>query len=392
LFVYTPGVGHQEIWREGAASPIAGANYTGSINTGSSTFNASGHMLLRCDLTGAVTAGVDDSAIIDVSSTGHSVVVRRGDPAPGMPGVTIQVANNSSLQLADSGWVAFQSTISDGGVTITTANDEAIWAGMPGSLTLVVREGDAAPGTGGGTFGGTMGQFMIHNGNGQLIFNNSLVGGSNPGSSMWSWSPLLGLQAVSLSGETIEIAPGVFATTSTAGGIQFNNGDSRALSFAKDGTATWRQGFFELGPPSLSRAAIVRVRIAPLTGTPGTISESLGGLQSLRLNAGPAHAGQIYVVIGGASGTMPGANFGPFHVPLNLDAYTTFTLANVNVGPFVNTFGILDANGRGTAGIQLPGGLVGVAGLVVHHTFGVVDGSNNLLFVSDEAARLEIVP
>jgi hypothetical protein len=133
------------------------------------------------------------------------------------------------------------------------------------------------------------------------------------------------------------------------------------------------------------------VRIGSLTGLPGQISQAAGGTHNLYLNAGAAHAGQVYVVAGSASGTAPGTPVGLFTVPLNVDWYTDMTLQNANLLPFLNTFNVLNADGRATAGIAIPPAVPGITGVVVHHAYGVLDAFNNLVFVS-EAARLEIVP
>jgi hypothetical protein len=142
---------------------------------------------------------------------------------------------------------------------------------------------------------------------------------------------------------------------------------------------------------SFGSQAMYNVRIGSLVGVPGKIPHGAGGTHRLHLNAGAAHAGRLYVVAGSASGTNPGTPIGLFVVPLNIDVYTDFTLANANMGPYVNTVGALDGEGRGLAQIVIPAGVPGIAGVVVHHAYGVLDAFNNLVFAS-EAARLEILP
>ena len=74
-----------------------------------------------------------------------------------------------------------------------------------------------------------------------------------------------------------------------------------------------------------------------------------------------------------------------------MDWYTDFTLQSANVLPFVNTFGTLNAAGRAVAQVVIPAAPPGLAGIVVHHAYGVLDLSNDLVFAS-EASRLEIIP
>jgi len=119
-------------------------------------------------------------------------------------------------------------------------DDTGIFGGTTGNWSLVAREGDIAPGTGGSTFGAVSGQSMQMNNSGQLLFTNSLVGGGTPGTSLWSWDAVCGLQPVFLQGDMIEYTPRNFATVTSVGGIQFNNGNGRPLSFNDNGTTTLR--------------------------------------------------------------------------------------------------------------------------------------------------------
>lgn len=105
-----------------------------------------------------------------------------------------------------------------------------------------------------------------------------------------------------------------------------------------------------------------------LTVDLASLSEATGGVQTMSLDLGPAHAGELYLVIGTISGTSPGLAIGGITIPLNPDAYTTQTLLSANQAPFVNTLGLLDANGQATAALVLPpAALVGLAGLRADH-------------------------
>jgi hypothetical protein len=381
LWIYTPGLGHTQILREGGASPIPNTFYGNNALSGLSIFNAAGQALVSADLSGAVIAGIDNTALFLVSPSSASVVMRRSDPAPGVAGANFNLVSTFNMCLNDAGMVAFQSSLVGGGVT--TANDSGLWIGTPGNLVLVAREGTVAPGSGGQTFGHFGGGNLYLNAAGQLLFANALSGGANA-QSLYSFDPVLGLQPVVFPNDSVQVQPGVFRTLVQVGVGPFSNGASRPLCFANDGTVTLRPSFTD------GSFAIVTIRIGSLTALPRKISEVTGGTQNLYLNAGPAHANQLYVVAGSGSGTNPGTPIGAFTVPLNLDIYTDFTLMNANVGPYVNTLGVLNADGRALAQIVLPP-LPGFAGLVVHHAYGVLDAFNNLVFVS-EAAPLEVVP
>lgn len=388
LLLYQPGIGLTQIMREGDPTPIPGTTYNVAsnswfFNTGSSTFNAAGELLLIADIAGAVTAGVDDRILIKASAAGQSVVMRRGDAAPGVAGANWDVINNSSLCLNDAGQVAFQATLLNGGVSAT--NDSGIWMGGPGNWSLVAREGDAAPGTA-ATFGQTTAVTCLLNGKGQVLFANSLLPG-NLGSS-WLWDANLGAQRIFAAGDQIEVNPGVFRSPYTAGTNQSSNGDGRSLSFTNDGTAVVKLSMND--GTSYGSQLMVGLRLGSLTGLPSALSETTGGTHSLYLNAGLANAGFTYVVAGSISGTSPGIPIGSFVLPLNFDFYTQFTLDNANIGLYVNTFSTLDADGRRGAQILVPP-LPGLAGLVFNHAYGVLDLSSQLVFVS-EPASLTLTP
>jgi hypothetical protein len=72
-----------------------------------------------------------------------------GAPAPGIPGAVFQAL--SPPRSAYDGRLLFEATVTGGGVT--AENDEGVWIGGPGSLDLLLREGDPAPGVPGGVFG-----------------------------------------------------------------------------------------------------------------------------------------------------------------------------------------------------------------------------------------------
>jgi hypothetical protein len=76
--------------------------------------------------------------------------------------------------------------------------------------------------------------------------------------------------------------------------------------------------------------------------------------QRLEIDAGAAHGGNAYFVLGSASGIAPGFEHAGVHVPLNPDFWSLFTLSAPNTAVLAGTFGVLDARGRGGATITLP--------------------------------------
>ena len=157
------------------------------------------------------------------------------------------------------------------GGTSTTANDTGVWVGTPGNLTLVLREGDTVPGTGGSIAGTLAGTSIYFNDQGQALFNVGLTGGTTTGTALFAYDAVNGLYPVILPGDQIEVAPSVFMTESGFGGVQFNNGDGAALFFGHDGTLGIRVGMVG------GTAAHVIIRLPGVTqGTPYCFGDGSG--------------------------------------------------------------------------------------------------------------------
>ena len=282
LGIYTPGSGFAQIWREGDAAPgTVGAVFAGSVNTGATSFNRNGEVIMQCDLlNGDVVAGLNDRAVYIVSASGMSMVLRRGDVAPGTGGAEFDSINNSSQYLNQYGQVAFQTSLRGAGVT--TANDTAIFAGTPGALKLVMREGDAAPGTVGATIDNLSGLPMLFNNQGQILTNVKTLGGDTTAtnsSAHYGWHESTGLTLVIRGDDLITVSGAVTKNVSSFGGIQFNNGDSSPLSFGKDGSFTMRVTFTD------GTGMIVRAKLPTPLGVVSTYCtaklNSLGCLPSM---------------------------------------------------------------------------------------------------------------
>ncbi|MCA9321843.1 MAG: hypothetical protein KDB53_13965, partial [Planctomycetes bacterium] len=317
-----------------------------------------------------------------LSQNGHVIASRGGDAAPGIPGVNIGIYNNVSVQLNDSNEVAFQCTLS--GVNVTPANDSAIYVGSAGNLQLVAREGDIAPGTGGGVFDSTMGMSMMMNGQGQVIFNISILGGNFPGSAAYSWDPQVGLRPLVLSGEMFEVRPGDFRSVANSGGIQFNNGDSRPLTFASDGLISLRINFND------GTAANVVIPMGALTTSSNEVSLSAGGTQIHHIDAGAASGSRPYLLLGTVSGTSPGISLGALTLPLNQDFVFNLTLSSPNVFPLINTLGFTNSQGRATAAlITAPNSSPAFLNFTFHWAFVATDLTGTVNFVSNV---VELIP
>lgn len=120
-----------------------------------------------------------------------------------------------------------------------------------------------------------------------------------------------------------------------------------------------------------------------LIAVPGVASLSLATDAEFTLRAGSEWAGDPYMLLGSASGTMPGIPLeGGVTIPLVVDGYTQFTLGGAP--HIVGQTGVLDASGAATARLDLPSGLwPGLAGLSVHHAFLCADLTTFEVFASN---------
>lgn len=138
-------------------------------------------------------------------------------------------------------------------------------------------------------------------------------------------------------------------------------------------------------PPKEFSLEIRGLELGDLAADVAGLSLAGGGTQKLSLAAGAANAGKSYLVLGSALGTSPGLGVDAVVLPLNLDAYTLFCLANVNSAVLSNTFGALDAAGKATATVNVPPASSPLmAGATLHHAY--------LLFSPTFTAEFASVP
>ena len=119
-----------------------------------------------------------------------------------------------------------------------------------------------------------------------------------------------------------------------------------------------------------------------------------GGVQRLNFALGPAHVGEIYLVLGSATGIAPAVPLGPLALPLVPDAYTTWLLATGG-GPLGPDFvGVLDAQGAALAKLTVPpltGPLASLAGSVLWHA-GLAFSPVGAVTATTNAVALTLLP
>ncbi|MFO0974191.1 MAG: choice-of-anchor tandem repeat NxxGxxAF-containing protein [Phycisphaerae bacterium] len=131
LSVWTGG-GSAVIARIGDLAPgCGGATY---VSAGHAGFNPSGMVAYEGALTGSGVTSANDRAIFLGTPGNIQKVLRKGDPAPGLPGVTVTGSVTFELTaLGDSGQVVIMASVSSGGT--------AVWVGDATGLTPMLRSG-----------------------------------------------------------------------------------------------------------------------------------------------------------------------------------------------------------------------------------------------------------
>lgn len=146
-----------DVWPDGSVVvPITGATQLSFITQ----INSQGYVLrdVRFSTTSGTATLANDRALSMWVAGNELIVVREGDPAPGLvPGVIFANQTNTwnpetgNCTLTNGGKTAFLGNLT-GGDTVIGTNDRALYHGDFNGLNLVVRRGDACPGIAGVTF------------------------------------------------------------------------------------------------------------------------------------------------------------------------------------------------------------------------------------------------
>ena len=187
----------------------------------SPAFNSAGQTAFRGSLISRGPTILNDSGIWSEGSGTLSIVARKGSPAPGLPGIVFAplLSDFNNPVLNDQGHVAFWAALSGSGVNLTNSN--SIWSDVSGSLRLIARDGDPAPGTGPGIVFSTPNSFSTFspvptiNARGQIAFVGHVSGpGVNELSDrgIWATDSFGTLRLVVRKGQSLEVAPNEFRT------------------------------------------------------------------------------------------------------------------------------------------------------------------------------------
>ena len=161
--------------------------------------NNAGKLLYQAELAGPGVDATNDYGLWAVPVGGPTkLVVRDGDPAPGMPSGTI--FTSFDFHFSDSGKVAINASV--GGSGITTDNDRGVWIGDEDGLELIAQEGSPAPGLPGQSFHSLERMGMSDDGNVAFF---ATYGAGGAGSGVWVTDDAGTLRKLIASGDNVDI-------------------------------------------------------------------------------------------------------------------------------------------------------------------------------------------
>ncbi|MDZ4656850.1 MAG: hypothetical protein SH868_04645 [Bythopirellula sp.] len=237
------------IARRGDQAPGTALGSNFDLSTSSTTrpeFNAAGTTAFRTNLMLSASAGVDannNEGIWSDATGSLSLVVREGDSAPGTSGAS-EFSFFLNFELSDAGSIVFTALTRP---FAGSGGGYGIWSDLGGELSLIAKEGDPAPGTPLGTMLALSRPFPIVNPLGSVAFVSQLTGmGVNSGniSGLWAQDQAGNLRLVVRSGDLFEVAPGDLRTISSIS-VLIGSGGSDGLprSFNADYKLAFRLGF-----------------------------------------------------------------------------------------------------------------------------------------------------
>ncbi len=279
--------------REGAAAPGAGSFVAFGDRFAEPAINASGAIAFTNTLAGIPVNDDNERALYAGQPGSLNMVAREGGIAVGAsPGVVFDDFGDRPF-IGGSGAAVAQVKLRGDGVS--PDNDDGIWANPTGVFTKVARQGDAAPDTTAGFF--TLGAPTV-NFHGQTAFSASLAGNgidASNDSGIWAVDPFNRLVPVAREGRPLRLGPGDDRTIS---GLQLLAGsggqDGRSSSFNAASQLAFSAAFMD----GTSAAVVARVggtaRVSDIAPVLGAAAANGYGLGT------PATVGDIVSVLGDA--------------------------------------------------------------------------------------------
>ncbi|QDU68312.1 hypothetical protein [Engelhardtia mirabilis] len=135
---------------------------------------------------------------------------------------------------------------------------------------------------------------------------------------------------------------------------------------------------------------LLSIPVRDLEADGQAISVSTGGSVNFTLFTRRDVDVDFYYLLGSVSGTAPGIPIDGLVLPLNFDAYFSYTLANANSPLLPGSFGAPDALGVGDAALVIPAGTdPSLAGITVSHAY-VTLGVSSVIAVTSISNAVDV--
>lgn len=185
------------------------------------------------------------------------------------------------------------------------------------------------------------------------------------------------------------LAQGSFNAPTVSGNysLSASNVLANVIRAGETGAPTWLCDAAGVGS-----VAGLDVNVESLSQSPSSLSLSAGGTVTFSLDGGLMSAGDIYFLVGSASGTSPGFVIDGLLIDLNYDSFTTYLITHPNAAPYSGTMGVLDGFGLGSASLSPAAGAApSLAGATLHHAFVVME-PNGVVSLASNATSLDLLP
>jgi hypothetical protein len=252
-------------------------NYDGFV-TDPPGYNDSNQVAFVAPLTGLGVGTFNNQGIWAGEPAALTLVARKGNTAPGLP-TGINYDGFERPVINSSGHIAFRGLLTGQGVG--TQNNQAIWAGLPGALSLIARSGSNAPGTSTEVLFSGFSDPVINEA-GMIVFKASLTGlgiGLQNNEGYWVSDTSRNVRLVIRKGGSLDIGGGDLRTIDSLPGelLPGNGQDGRPRSLNGAGQLALHLGLLS------GTNALVVAELAPSV-RPAVLSIAATTNSSIRLS------------------------------------------------------------------------------------------------------------
>lgn len=166
-----------------------------------------GSIVFRTSLGGAgATLSLNDSATFSAKNGVFTMLLRKGDPVPGISGLVFSSTGSGSV-MNNNGMYAYEGILMNAdGTSITDTTIGSSFLGVRkanGTVVVLARALDAIPGIPGATYANIAGSSSLCiSDSGVVVFANSFNLGAANNTAIFAWDEVSGLRVIAKSGDT----------------------------------------------------------------------------------------------------------------------------------------------------------------------------------------------